>query len=148
MWQNKPHMWKNLLIFFFCILIIYIFHFWRCSTKGAAQLNKIVKHEHAIKPIGMFFCVCDGRPDEYPRFPKTLDVAKQHFKKYNLDALLISTIVPGLSAYNQAEIERNGSIEWNSVQNFASTWKVWNTFKFVKKNYWHKPRKTYLQSSW
>ena len=54
----------------------------------------------------MFFCVCDGRPDEYPRFPKTLDVAKQHFKKYNLDALLISTIVPGLSAYNQAERER------------------------------------------
>ena len=33
---KTSHMWKNLLIFFFCILIIDIFHFWRCSTKGAA----------------------------------------------------------------------------------------------------------------
>ena len=49
----------------------------------------------------MFFC--DGGPDEKPRFPKTLDAAIQHFKKYNLDALLISTLVPGLSAYNQVE---------------------------------------------
>ena len=34
---KTSHMCKNLLIFFFCILIIDIFHFWRCSTKGAAQ---------------------------------------------------------------------------------------------------------------
>ena len=33
---KTSHMWKSLLIFFFCILIIDIFHFWRCSTKGAA----------------------------------------------------------------------------------------------------------------
>ena len=44
---------------------------------------------------------CDGRPDENPRFSKTLYVAIQHFKKYNLDALLISKNAPGLSAYNQ-----------------------------------------------
>ena len=49
----------------------------------------------------MFFC--DGGPDENPRFPKILDVAIQHFKKYNLDALLISTHAPGLSTYNQVE---------------------------------------------
>ena len=44
-----------------------------------------------------------GGPDENPRFPKTLDAAIQHFKKYNLDALLISTRAPGMSAYKQVE---------------------------------------------
>ena len=34
---KTTHMWKNLLIFFFSILIIDIFDFWRCSTEGAAQ---------------------------------------------------------------------------------------------------------------
>ena len=33
---KTSHMWKNLLIFFFCILIIDIFYSWRCSTKGVA----------------------------------------------------------------------------------------------------------------
>ena len=46
---------------------------------------------------------CDGGPDEKPRFPKTLDVAIQHFKIYNLDALLISIHAPGMSVYNQVE---------------------------------------------
>ena len=46
---------------------------------------------------------CDGRPDENPKFLKTLYVAIQHFKKYNLDVLLISTNAPGLSAYNQVD---------------------------------------------
>ena len=55
----------------------------------------------------MFFC--DGDPDENPRFPKTLNVAIKHYKKYNLDALLISTYAPGLSAYNQQR--KDGSIE-------------------------------------
>ena len=45
----------------------------------------------------------DGGPDENPRFPKTLDVAVQHFKKHKFDVLLISTHAPGLSAYNQVE---------------------------------------------
>ena len=40
----------------------------------------------------------DGGPDENPRFPKTLDVAIQHFQKYKFDGLLIS-----MSAYNQVE---------------------------------------------
>ena len=68
---------------------------------GLNEFNKLVKHENAAKPIGMVFC--DGGPDENPRFPKTLDVSIQHFKKYNLDALLISTHAPGLSAYNEVE---------------------------------------------
>ena len=68
---------------------------------GLNEFNKLVKHENAAKPIGMVFC--DGGPDENPRFPKTLDISIQHFKKYNLDALLISTHAPGLSAYNEVE---------------------------------------------
>ena len=68
---------------------------------GLNEFNKLVKHENAAKPIGMVFF--DGGPDENPRFPKTLDISIQHFKKYNLDALLISTHAPGLSAYNQVE---------------------------------------------
>ena len=63
---------------------------------GLQQFHEIVKFENAVKPIGMIFC--DGGPDENPRLPKTLDVAIQHFKKYNLDALLISTHAPGMSA--------------------------------------------------
>ena len=61
----------------------------------------IVKSGGKVKPIGMIFC--DGGPDENPRFPKTLDVAIQHSKHYNLDALLISSHAPGMSAYNQVE---------------------------------------------
>ena len=68
---------------------------------GLNEFNKVVKHENAVKPIGMVFC--DGGPDENPRFPKTLDVSIQHFKKYNLDALLISTHAPSMSAYNEVE---------------------------------------------
>ena len=40
---KTSHMWKNLLIFFFCILIIDIFYFWRCSTKGAAHGSWYIK---------------------------------------------------------------------------------------------------------
>ena len=43
------------------------------------QFHEIVKFENAVKPIGIIFC--DGGPDEKPRFPKTLDVAIQHFIK-------------------------------------------------------------------
>ena len=68
---------------------------------GLKEFDKVVKHENAAKPIGMFFC--DRGPNENPRFPQTLDVAIQHFEKHNLDALLISTHAPGLYAYNQAE---------------------------------------------
>lgn len=56
---------------------------------------------NSVKPIGMIFC--DGCPDETPRFPKILDVAIQQFKKWSLDALLISTHAQGMSAYNQVK---------------------------------------------
>ena len=51
--------------------------------------------------LACFFC--DGFPDENPKFPKTLDIAMQHFKKYNQGALLISAHAPGLPAYHQVE---------------------------------------------
>ena len=63
------------------------------------EFQSIVKNEGEVKPVAMIFS--DGGPDENPRFPKTLDVAAQHFKKHKFDALLISTHAPGLSAYNQ-----------------------------------------------
>ena len=46
---------------------------------------------------------CDGSLDDKSSFLKTLAIAMQHFKKYNLDALWISTYAPGLSAYNKVE---------------------------------------------
>ena len=63
------------------------------------EFQSIVKNEGEVKPVAMIFS--DGGPDENPRFPKTLDVAAQHFKKHKFDALLISTHAPDLSAYNQ-----------------------------------------------
>ena len=45
----------------------------------------------------------DGGLDENPQFPKTIDVHCQHFKKYDLDALLVLTHAPGMSAYNYVE---------------------------------------------
>ena len=41
------------------------------------MFDKVVKHLNAVEPIGIFFY--NGGPDEKPRFPKTLDVAIQHF---------------------------------------------------------------------
>ena len=49
------------------------------------------------------FFFYDGGPVENPRFPQKLDVVIQHFKKFNLNALLISTQALGLSVYNQVE---------------------------------------------
>ena len=54
-----------------------------------------------VKTIGIPFV--DGGPDENPRFPKTIDVYTQHFKKYNFDAQFASTHAPGISAYNYVE---------------------------------------------
>ena len=65
------------------------------------EFQSIVKNEGEVKPVAMIFS--DGGPDENPRFPKTLDVAVQHFKKHKFEALLIPTHAPDLSAYNQVE---------------------------------------------
>lgn len=45
----------------------------------------------------------DGGSDQNPRYPKTIAVAADTFKKQNLDVLLIHTLAPGLSAYNNVE---------------------------------------------
>ena len=66
------------------------------------QLQSIVKHNGKVKPVAIFFF--DGGPDENPRFQKTLDVAIQHFKRRKFDALVISTLVLGMSSYNQVEL--------------------------------------------
>ena len=57
--------------------------------------------KRALKPVGMMFV--DGGPDENLRFPKTIDVYCQHFKKYDLDALLVLTHAPGILACNYVE---------------------------------------------
>ena len=65
------------------------------------EFQSTVKNEGQDKPVAMIFS--NGGPDENPHFPKSLDVAVQHFKKHKFDALLISTHAPGLSTYNQVE---------------------------------------------
>lgn len=55
----------------------------------------------SVKPI--FLAFVDGGPDENPRFPKTLSVAVERFKKLNLDVYIAMTHAPGMSAYNYVE---------------------------------------------
>ena len=55
------------------------------------EFESFVKHSDGkFKPIGVLF-VNEG-PDENPRFPETIDVYIQYFKKYVLDALLVSNM--------------------------------------------------------
>ena len=65
------------------------------------EFKEIVKVDDVVKPIAII--LCGGSPDENPRFPKTFDVAIQHFKEYNFDVLFVSTLAPGMSAYNNVE---------------------------------------------
>ena len=65
------------------------------------EFKEILKVDDVAKPIAII--LCDGGPDENPRFPKTLDVAIQHFKEYNFDVLFVSTLAPGMSTYNNVE---------------------------------------------
>eukprot|EP00122_Pirum_gemmata_P001778 Pgem_evm1s1604 len=55
------------------------------------------------KVKSILFHLVDGGPDESPRSPKTLRMAYQLFKKYDLDAIYIATEAPGRSAYNIVE---------------------------------------------
>ena len=41
------------------------------------HLLGLKEFDKVVKPICMYFC--DGGPDENPRFPKTMNVAIQHF---------------------------------------------------------------------
>ena len=65
------------------------------------QLQSVAKQDCNAKSVAMVFS--DGAPNEITCFPKTLDVAIQHFKKYKLNALLISTHPPDMSTNNQVE---------------------------------------------
>lgn len=65
------------------------------------SFDVLMKHEGAIKPI--FFMFVDGGPDENPRFPNTIAVAIARFKKFNLDAYVVMTHAPGMSAHNYVE---------------------------------------------
>ena len=48
----------------------------------------------------------DGGPEENPCYEKVIGFAIQHFKRHDLDALLLATNSPGKSAYN------SGGTEW------------------------------------
>jgi hypothetical protein len=65
------------------------------------SFKEVATHDGCVKPI--FLCFVDGGPDENPRFPKTLVVAVDRFKKHNLDAYIAMTHAPGMSAYNYVE---------------------------------------------
>ena len=54
-----------------------------------------------FKPIILAFV--DGGPDENPRCPNVIEYAIDHFRKYNLAAFIVLTLVPGMSAYNYVE---------------------------------------------
>ena len=54
-----------------------------------------------VKPIILGFV--DGGPDENPRYPKVIENAIDHFRKYNLDAFIVMTLASGMSAYNYVE---------------------------------------------
>lgn len=66
-----------------------------------ASFKEVAMHEGCVKPIFLVFVY--GGPDENPRFPKTLAVAIDRFKKHNLDAYVAMTHAPGMSAYNYVE---------------------------------------------
>ncbi|CAM9580204.1 unnamed protein product, partial [Heterosigma akashiwo] len=64
--------------------------------------NQFVKKKKGdVKPILMLFV--DGGSDENPRYRKVHQMAAHMFKKYNLDAIYITTNAPGRSAFNRAE---------------------------------------------
>ena len=65
------------------------------------EFQELVKVDDVTKPIATI--LCNGGPDENPRFPKTLNVSIQHFKEFNFDVMLVSTLAPGMSAYNNVE---------------------------------------------
>ena len=42
-------------------------------------------------------------PHKNPWFPKTLDDSIQDFKEFNFDVMFVSTLAPGMPAYNNVE---------------------------------------------
>ena len=93
------------------------------------EFQSIVKNEGEVKPVAMIFS--DGGPDENPRFPKTLDVAVQHFKKHKFDALLISTHARFFRL--QTSGEKNGSIEQSFGGLTTSIQHIWKPPRLSRK---------------
>ncbi|XP_055542900.1 uncharacterized protein LOC129728479 [Wyeomyia smithii] len=54
-----------------------------------------------MKPV--IIVTVDGRPDENPRFAKSIEVAIHHFCSNDLDAYFVATNAPGRSAFNPVE---------------------------------------------
>ena len=65
------------------------------------EFRDVAMSDGQVKPIVLAFI--DGGPDKNPHFPKTLKVAIEHFRKYNLDVYIQATHAPGMSAYNYVE---------------------------------------------
>ena len=65
------------------------------------EFQELMKVDDVTKPIAII--LCDGGPDENPRFPKILDILIQHFKEFNFDVMFVSTLAPGMSAYYKVE---------------------------------------------
>lgn len=65
------------------------------------EFDSVTKFNNQIKPI--VIVTVDGGPDENPRYQKVINVAIDHFIKFNLDAFFIATNAPGRSAFNRVE---------------------------------------------
>lgn len=57
--------------------------------------------DNQIKPVLIF--TVDGGPDENPLYQKNISFAIHHFKKFDLDTLIVATNAPGRSAVNRVE---------------------------------------------
>lgn len=66
-----------------------------------AFLSTMENGELVAKPVVII--VCDGGPDENPRYQRVVEVAITHFLKPNLDAIFVATNAPHRSAYNRVE---------------------------------------------
>lgn len=69
------------------------------------EFDQIMKFETDGEklPKPVVIIICDGGPDENPRYQQVIEMAITHFLKYDLDALFIATNAPHRSAYNRVE---------------------------------------------
>lgn len=66
------------------------------------EFQSLAKTDYnGVKPVVIM--TVDGGPDENPRFPKVISHAVSHFRKFDLDAIIIITNAPRRSCFNQVE---------------------------------------------
>ena len=71
---KTSHLWKSHLIFFFCVLIIDIFYFWRCPTKGTALRKELT---------GLQACNFTKKRLQHRRFPVNIvNFKNTYFEKH------------------------------------------------------------------